>query len=285
MMPARPAGVSGGGSGCRTVKTSGLAALIGGLGNASFEPELLHFVNSEVDFDGSVALTISPARGEVLCTYSDLSEAEQRVLEYTGLQNLWPASPLYRLAISGFTGGLHLTGFSRTGRFSTAFCRDHPGNSQTVDQFAFFARLENGACPVLLLQRSASMRRYSGEEIDALLNLGDIVCALMEKHYQGNAKLEARVGHKIRRDPSNLLEIPEADSLTPRETEVLNAIMLGQPNKTIARELGITTDTVKTYCKNINRKLSISGRHEIHGMLVRKLMTDGWANGAYGSQV
>ena len=36
------------------------------------------------------------------------------------------------------------------------------------------------------------------------------------------------------------------------EGQVLNGIMLGQPNKTIARELGITTDTFGAYCKSID---------------------------------
>lgn len=48
--------------------------------------------------------------------------------------------------------------------------------------------------------------------------------------------------------------------LTPREVEVLEALASGSPNKTIARELGISPHTVKTHVANAYEKLGVERR-------------------------
>lgn len=51
-------------------------------------------------------------------------------------------------------------------------------------------------------------------------------------------------------------------SLTPRELEIIEHLAIGQSNKVIARELGITDGTVKLHVKAILRKLQVSSRVE-----------------------
>ncbi|WP_445400754.1 LuxR C-terminal-related transcriptional regulator [Zobellella sp. An-6] len=49
-------------------------------------------------------------------------------------------------------------------------------------------------------------------------------------------------------------------TLTPKEHEVLTLIACGQSNKEIARNLGVTPETIKTHLKNIFCKLSVDRR-------------------------
>jgi two-component system, NarL family, response regulator LiaR len=58
--------------------------------------------------------------------------------------------------------------------------------------------------------------------------------------------------------------------LTPRETEVLALIARGQPNKVIARELGISEKTVKTHVSNVLGKLGVSDRTQAALYAVRE---------------
>jgi len=51
-------------------------------------------------------------------------------------------------------------------------------------------------------------------------------------------------------------------SLTPRETEVLEMLALGTGNKTIASRLGISEHTVKFHISSIFTKLNVSSRTE-----------------------
>ncbi|WP_374594529.1 response regulator [Aquabacterium sp.] len=48
--------------------------------------------------------------------------------------------------------------------------------------------------------------------------------------------------------------------LTPRQTDVLALLLQGQPNKLIARELGLSVETVKDHVAAVLRALSVSSR-------------------------
>ena len=52
------------------------------------------------------------------------------------------------------------------------------------------------------------------------------------------------------------------DSLTPREAEILTHLSRGESNKTIARTLDISHDTVKLHVRHILAKLNMSSRVE-----------------------
>lgn len=51
-----------------------------------------------------------------------------------------------------------------------------------------------------------------------------------------------------------------ADSLTPREIEVLRLVVRGQTNQQIARSLSISTSTVKRHIRHIGAKLGVCDR-------------------------
>jgi DNA-binding NarL/FixJ family response regulator len=63
---------------------------------------------------------------------------------------------------------------------------------------------------------------------------------------------------------------PDASGLTPRQLDVLRSLMRGQPNKLIARELGLTEGTVKIHIAAILRALQARNRTEAV-VMARKL--------------
>jgi len=52
----------------------------------------------------------------------------------------------------------------------------------------------------------------------------------------------------------------ESLGLTPRQTDVLALLLKGQPNKLIARELGLSVETVKDHVAAVLRALNVSSR-------------------------
>ena len=65
--------------------------------------------------------------------------------------------------------------------------------------------------------------------------------------------------------PSRLLTAPPAApslELTPRQLDVLHCLQRGEPNKSIARELGLTEGTVKIHIAAILRVLQARNRTE-----------------------
>lgn len=85
----------------------------------------------------------------------------------------------------------------------------------------------------------------------------------LEKPYEDDSLLSAV------REAFERLEITEADAdrktaavtrlalLSPRETQVLQGLMAGSPNKGIAFDLGLSTRTVELYRANMMEKLSV----------------------------
>lgn len=70
--------------------------------------------------------------------------------------------------------------------------------------------------------------------------------------------------------PGASLPRPDAAAMTPRQLDVLKCLMQGQPNKLIARELGLTEGTVKIHIAAILRALQARNRTEAV-VLARKL--------------
>ncbi len=59
------------------------------------------------------------------------------------------------------------------------------------------------------------------------------------------------------------------DLLTPTERRVLRYCMDDAPCKTIADRLCLSVETVKSYRKNVARKLGVSGKAAFHRALYR----------------
>ncbi len=56
---------------------------------------------------------------------------------------------------------------------------------------------------------------------------------------------------------------PRADGLSAREQQVLEALVDGLADKEIAQRLDLSPETIRTYVKNIYRKLHVTGRVEL----------------------
>jgi DNA-binding NarL/FixJ family response regulator len=87
--------------------------------------------------------------------------------------------------------------------------------------------------------------------------------AAIEDVYMGGAPMSSHIALKVVRqfrqpEPSR----EEAANLAPREREVLNLLASGFVYKEIADQLGIGSETVKTYVKNICKKLHVRNRLE-----------------------
>jgi DNA-binding CsgD family transcriptional regulator len=63
--------------------------------------------------------------------------------------------------------------------------------------------------------------------------------------------------------PASAARVDDADDLTPRERDVLRLITSGAANADIARQLGVTVNTVKYHVANLLRKFGARSRAEL----------------------
>ena len=57
--------------------------------------------------------------------------------------------------------------------------------------------------------------------------------------------------------------------LTNRELEVLSSLAAGRTNKEIARELGVSANTVKDHVRNLYQKLRVKNRGQAIGLYLK----------------
>ena len=97
---------------------------------------------------------------------------------------------------------------------------------------------------------------------------------LLEKPFQGEELVEAvRRALAVGRDTQlSVLSAQEAQTrlaaLTARETEVLDRLVRGQPNKIIAYEMGISPRTVEVHRANVMRKTQAASLSELIRMFL-----------------
>jgi DNA-binding NarL/FixJ family response regulator len=73
--------------------------------------------------------------------------------------------------------------------------------------------------------------------------------------------------------------------LTPRQTEVLNLLLKGQPNKLIARELKLSVETVKDHVAAVLRTLNVSSRTQaVLAVSQMSLQSGAWQESRAGAE-
>lgn len=112
---------------------------------------------------------------------------------------------------------------------------------------------------VLLIATEAAKRSYISNTTDLDFYIAAIALLFLA--------LGALIALKLRKepvDPSGINQkspsIVGSDRFSKREAEALLFLCLGYTNTEIAKQLGITENTVKTHLKNIYSKLGVTNR-------------------------
>lgn len=121
---------------------------------------------------------------------------------------------------------------------------------------------ENGANSVALISGNAS--RDVAEQAVSAGAIGFLPKTMGAKSLVNAIRFmaagETFVPHDFLRDQTDAQTHPLAQTLTPREREVLSGLCHGYSNKEIAREIGVQEVTVKLHVKTLCRKLDARNR-------------------------
>ena len=89
-----------------------------------------------------------------------------------------------------------------------------------------------------------------------------LVVQAVRLHYTGHAVTqdlpEVMLARLLRRSPA----------LTPRDQDVVRALLAGRSTDELAHQLGLTRASAQTYIKRVHRKLGVSGQRELLGLLM-----------------
>ena len=142
-----------------------------------------------------------------------------------------------------------------------AYRRDCYNNHDLVDRFSIL-RKRNQTTMRLNLYRSKSHGRFSDAQINTIVEVSNVLFALVTKH-QDLSQHEEPPAETARR--RLLLAEP---ALSPRELDVCVGIVCGQTSEAIALSLCLSLNTVLTYRKRAYSRLGISTQNELMRLLM-----------------
>jgi DNA-binding NarL/FixJ family response regulator len=114
-------------------------------------------------------------------------------------------------------------------------------------------------------------------------------CARATRRSAGGAVLSLSAQAARRRIRSGASRLPLAESLTPREHEVLARLVRGESTTSMARSMGVRLSTTRTHVDSILIKLGVHSRREAvayavkEGIIAVPGVSAGWAEGESGA--
>jgi DNA-binding NarL/FixJ family response regulator len=98
----------------------------------------------------------------------------------------------------------------------------------------------------------------------------DDVAAAVRAAHRGELQIDPAVARRLMSSLHQARDDDPISELTSRELDVLRLVALGEPNKQIAAELGISERTARTHVSRILRKLRLSSRTQAALWAVRE---------------
>jgi DNA-binding NarL/FixJ family response regulator len=139
-----------------------------------------------------------------------------------------------------------------------------------VRSIVLTAAIEPGAV-VEALQRGA--RGVLLKEASTALLFKCIRCVASGQYWVGREEVGNLVEY-MRRQSSAVPDEGERFGLTPRETEIVSALVAGLSNREMARQCAISEQTVKHHLTRIYAKLGVSNRLELALYAIQRRLVD-----------
>ena len=253
--------------------THRLARLVRSVHTDQFPTELETLVRELCQFHWFVLLAYT-TDGDLVVLRDGHDPATGSTLNDSYRQKNWLLSPLYLASQRGFRGYFHISDIADAQFRHSAFFRDYYSTSGLADQAGYIFQGPDQSTYVVSLGRSEDLPPYSPGERSVIAALEEFIGACINLHGPSPpaASDQPSSGPQDLNWSEYVLGLIECEALTPREQEVLLLILKGMQNKQIARELGISPETVKFYCRHINRKLGTESRAQLIAHVLELLM-------------
>lgn len=239
------------------------------LGTDAFVEALLSFLREWVGIDEACVLIYPRGGGPVIARreHADCSQSPNLDTFVTGPFLL---DPYYIAAAREKRFGFFALSELAPGGFrSSEYYRTYYRYSGIFDETGFLIPLVDDAFVNISLAKNSPQRKFSQSSLNRLKDMTPLVTSLTQRHFE--LLPEVLEADALRCRLELLMDSFGRGCLTPRESEIVNAILHGHASKAIAVELGISVETVKLHRKNAYRKLAIRNQSELFYSFIRSL--------------
>jgi len=247
-----------------------VARLLPLVGQDGFVAALVDVLREWVPID-EVSMIVYPASGRPFIRHRE-HPIEEAGLE-TFLTGPFLLDPYYVAAArESRYGFFSLKQLAPRGFKKSEYYRIYYRYSGLIDECGYLVTLADGGFVNLSLARTEGSRPFERTSLRLLSELNALVAGFLNGHFQSLAA-EPDEGKLIdlRAQLEGALMSFGQPLLTPREQQIINAILHGHTSKALASELGISVETVKLHRKNAYRKLAVRNQTELFHTFIQTL--------------
>lgn len=238
---------------------SQLGQAIAYLGQSEFAGHLAVLMEMTGGYESTVVVAF-PISGRPIRLFSNLAPEDEEITLRAYFDKTYLLDPWYNMVQARVGDGVYRFDECVPDDFEeTDYYRDYYAQTRLIDECGVFVRISENVCIVIMLGNRAAERVGFHGHTEPLAQMVPTVVELVKKHWAGLSCIAIAA-------EDNLGTLCNAKGLRGREVEVTTRLLRGFSNKLIARELGISPETVKVYRKRINKKLGTTSTREVFAM-------------------
>ena len=246
-----------------------LADTIRLLQTPSFEQALLHLLK-RVAAPDNLAILIYRHAGptEILFTHSDRPQVFAQ-LRSTYMDGAYQLDPYYDLHLRRVPKGVYRLRDVAPDAFQRSrYFIEYYDQTTLVDELTFIAYPVPGISLNICLGRdSSSSLSFTARQIDACHRLAPIVAALAERHWSALTTQPGPADDVVTLLVSAMFSI-HAIRLSRRQAEVALLVLKGHSSVSAALRLGVSSQTVKVFRKQLYSRCGISSQAELFAIML-----------------
>lgn len=250
-----------------------LAALVGCIGDNQFSREVAEACQFITGYQTTLIVAFSEDKRPIHVFDNLPSEHTSKSLS-PYFEGAYLIDPFYALYTNNAPDGIYqLKDTAPDGFTESEYFKSYYAATQLTDESSIFITIANDTRLLISLGNRETPKVKSGQ-IAKLQAIVPILKSLCVKHQQF---MSLRQGEQT--DSKWLMGAPldrafknfGKDHLSKRECEVIQLLLKGHSNKSIARLLDISVDTVKVYNKRFHTKLNISSQAELFSLFLESI--------------
>lgn len=253
----------------------GVSRIVAELGNPGFGPAADDFLGGRAPFDMTCIFAFHPM-SPALLIHDGYSSGVSRSALSSYLKGGYLLDPFYGACTGGVSDGLwRMSDIAPDEFFASDFAASndvHPCISDEsgtlIEEIGYIVTLADDWRATYSLMRSRTSQPYSPDEFEALAEVAPLVDGLVQRH----CELTSITSDQARgAEVESMLQKAFAAGLTPAQFRVINLILRGHSNQSVARELHITEGTAKLHRHNAYQRLGVTSQSELFRLFIEFL--------------
>lgn len=246
-----------------------LAQAITHTGTTDFFPVLTSAIFQLIDFSSPLVIHYASGQKPALVYGAD-AYAEHLDVYLNGAYIL---DPFYRISREKADDGLYRLRDLIADNFKrTEYYRTYYKKIRVRDEIVFMSETGNESSVHLSLSRSNNEPPFQKNHLSRLQSVAPVILGLMQQHYKRESSVPGpTVQQPLYAGIEKALSLFGSSVLSGRERETLQLILHGHSNKSIAKKLDVSVDTIKLHKKNIYKKLNVASHAQLFSLFIDSL--------------